>query len=353
MGQDWRPYQNLTFVTPPFPEAVSGHSGFSMAAALTIAAYTGSDSYYDGETYSNYDVDDVPGTDLVGQFVGTELAFEDYQGPPIVLRWDTLIDAALDAGLSRIFGGIHIRHSNEYGQMLGERVAAEAEIRWRALFTRGGDDDLTASGAGGLLIAGAGDDIVRGRSGRDEIEGGHGDDVLRGNLNADTIHGGAGDDLVGGGRGRDQLQGGEGDDLVRGGRWRDVVDGGEGRDLVKGGFGADRVFGGVGDDVLRGGRGDDIVWGGDGSDLMSGGAGRRHVRLRRRRDRDRRDRRLPAALDGLALIGFAPEAEVSFVARAGGADLLVEGTAIACLRGVSLDDLDPRDVARADEFIDL
>lgn len=60
-----------------------------------------------------------------------------------------------------------------------------------------------------------------------------------------------------------------------------------------------------------------------------------------------------AALDGLALIGFAPEAEVSFVARAGGADLLVEGTAIACLRGVSLDDLDPRDVARADEFIDL
>ncbi|MEM7745551.1 MAG: vanadium-dependent haloperoxidase, partial [Pseudomonadota bacterium] len=32
LGQEWRPYQNLTFVTPPFPEYVSGHSTFSMAA---------------------------------------------------------------------------------------------------------------------------------------------------------------------------------------------------------------------------------------------------------------------------------------------------------------------------------
>lgn len=33
-GETWRPFQKDTFPTPPFPEYVSGHSTFSMAAAI-------------------------------------------------------------------------------------------------------------------------------------------------------------------------------------------------------------------------------------------------------------------------------------------------------------------------------
>ena len=32
-GSEWQPYQDVTFVTPAFPEYTSGHSGFSFAAA--------------------------------------------------------------------------------------------------------------------------------------------------------------------------------------------------------------------------------------------------------------------------------------------------------------------------------
>ena len=32
-GEQWLPYQLGTFITPPFPEFVSGHSTFSSSAA--------------------------------------------------------------------------------------------------------------------------------------------------------------------------------------------------------------------------------------------------------------------------------------------------------------------------------
>ncbi|MEL6816159.1 MAG: vanadium-dependent haloperoxidase, partial [Cyanobacteria bacterium J06598_3] len=45
LGTDWLPYQDITFLTPPFAEYVSGHSTFSMAAAEVLRQYTGSDSF--------------------------------------------------------------------------------------------------------------------------------------------------------------------------------------------------------------------------------------------------------------------------------------------------------------------
>ena len=186
-GEDWQPYQNTTFVTPPFPEFTSGHSGFSFAAAKAIAAYVGSDVFYDGETLANYDLDNVEGVDLLGQFVGTELAFEEYDGPPITLQWDTLTEAAEEAGVSRIYGGIHIQDGDLRGRELGSDVAEIVQERWEALFTRGGDDDLVADSEGGLLIAGAGNDTVQGSDNGDIIEPGTGED---------TVTTGDGDDVV-------------------------------------------------------------------------------------------------------------------------------------------------------------
>jgi len=44
-GADWVPYQSPTFVTPPFAEYTSGHSGFSAAAAEVLKSFFGSDDF--------------------------------------------------------------------------------------------------------------------------------------------------------------------------------------------------------------------------------------------------------------------------------------------------------------------
>lgn len=44
-GEDWLPYQKVTFPTPPFAEHSSGHSMFSAAAAEILKRFTGSDRF--------------------------------------------------------------------------------------------------------------------------------------------------------------------------------------------------------------------------------------------------------------------------------------------------------------------
>ncbi len=274
LGQEWQPYQNVTFVTPPFPEYVSGHSTFSMAAANTIASFVGSNQYYDGTSLSNYDLDGVDGIDLLGQFVTSELSFEDFgAGPPVVLQWDTLTDAALEAGASRIYGGIHIQDGNLNGLEVGSSVAANAEIRWQALFTRGGDDEIIAGPAGGLIIAGAGDDLVTGGPGADIVEAGSGDDMVSTGDGDDYIRGDDGDDDLNGGQGDDAIEGGNGDDYIIGGRGDDAAWGGLGDDIVHGHRGDDLINGDEGDDVLHGNRDNDDIKGGRGDDVINGGRG--------------------------------------------------------------------------------
>ncbi len=199
LGQEWQPYQNVTFVTPPFPEYVSGHSTFSMSAAKTIASFVGSDVFYDGTTLGNYDLDSVAGVDLLGHYETDQLVFESFgDGPPVVLQWATLTEAAEEAGLSRLYGGIHIQDGNLNGLQVGREVAANAELRWSALFTRGGDDLIETGADGGLTIAGAGNDIVIGNSGDDVVEGGTGNDMLRGSAGDDLLAGQAGNDVLNG-----------------------------------------------------------------------------------------------------------------------------------------------------------
>ena len=124
-GSDWQPYQSPTFVTPSFPEFVSGHSTFSGAAAEVLSKFYGSDEYYDGVS-KGYDHYGDGKRHLVGEYTTTDLVFEDYDGEPITLRWDTLQDAADDAGWSRLPGGIHIQDGDlrgrEMGQQIGELV---------------------------------------------------------------------------------------------------------------------------------------------------------------------------------------------------------------------------------------
>ncbi len=114
---DWIPYQKKTFVTPPFAGYTSGHSGFSRAAAEVLTAFTGS-RYFPGGLGEF--VADAGGN---GSF---HLAFEYGPTQTTRLQWATYYDAADEAGLSRIYGGIHPAYDDFPGRVIGHNTGLAA-----------------------------------------------------------------------------------------------------------------------------------------------------------------------------------------------------------------------------------
>ncbi len=102
---EWVPYQRATFVTPAFAGYVSGHSTFSRAAAEVLAAITGSDHFPGG----------------VGEWTVEAGGLEFEAGPvaDVTLQWATYYDAADQAGMSRLYGGIHVRADDLAGRVMG------------------------------------------------------------------------------------------------------------------------------------------------------------------------------------------------------------------------------------------
>ena len=142
LGQDWQPYQDVTFVTPAFPEYTSGHSGFSFAAATVLEAYIGSDVLFDGHSRGVQDLDGDGKRDLIGAWSTDKLSFEEYDGDAIHLSWNTLWDAAEEAGRSRLYGGIHIQDGDLRGRAMGQQVAETVWSQTESLFAGSGDTSL-------------------------------------------------------------------------------------------------------------------------------------------------------------------------------------------------------------------
>lgn len=92
--------------TPPFPEHASGHSTIS-AAAATVLTHIFGDMPFDDDT-------------------------EVYLQMP-VRRFNSFMEAAHEAAMSRLLGGIHFRHGNEAGKKNGIEVG---EHVWRTVRTR-------------------------------------------------------------------------------------------------------------------------------------------------------------------------------------------------------------------------
>ena len=122
-------------MTPAFPEYTSGHSGFSFAAATVLEAYTGSDVLFDGQSRGVRDLDGDGDLDLIGRWSTDQLTFETYDGEPIVLQWDTVWDAAAEAGVSRLYGGIHIQDGDLRGRLMGQQVAEAVWEQTQQLFS--------------------------------------------------------------------------------------------------------------------------------------------------------------------------------------------------------------------------
>jgi hypothetical protein len=109
---DWVPYQLPTFVTPSFAAYVSGHSTFSRASAEVLAGFTGSRFFPGG----------------LGEWTIPANSFEFEAGPgqDVVLQWATYADAADQAGISRLWGGIHVRADDLAGRIMGAEIGGAA-----------------------------------------------------------------------------------------------------------------------------------------------------------------------------------------------------------------------------------
>ena len=111
--------------SPPFAEYTSGHSAFSAAGAEVLRLFTQSDDFGGSVTFA-------PDT----------IQFE--SGVPaneVTLEWDTFSDAADEAGLSRLFGGIHFTDGDVNGRQLGRDVGASAFDTAQLFITGSATDD--------------------------------------------------------------------------------------------------------------------------------------------------------------------------------------------------------------------
>lgn len=89
---DWKPFLQ----TPPFPEHTSGHSVISTAAAVVLTDYFGDDFAYTDNVEVKYGL--------------PERSFTSFR------------QAASEAAISRLYGGIHYRPAIEDGETQGEKI---------------------------------------------------------------------------------------------------------------------------------------------------------------------------------------------------------------------------------------
>jgi hypothetical protein len=121
LAETWMPYQLSSFVTPPFPGYVSGHSTFSRSSAEAMALVTGS-PFFPGGIFE-YDFEQ-----------GSGLDFEYGPTAPMSLQWATYYDASDQASISRIYGGIHPPTDDFTGRRIGTKVGPASFQRAMNLF---------------------------------------------------------------------------------------------------------------------------------------------------------------------------------------------------------------------------
>ena len=158
------------------------------------------------------------------------------------------------AELAAEAGGLTLTNSagatSVTGGDLGDYISGAASELAETFFGAGGIDDI---------VAGAGNDIVYGGSGR--VDASDSGDYIYGGSGADLLFGNGGDDIIIGGSELTDPTNDSGDSLI----------GGSGNDSLFGNGGNDTLWGQVGNDTLHGGVGDDnyVFGGGDGVDVIA------------------------------------------------------------------------------------
>ncbi|MFL6871032.1 MAG: phosphatase PAP2 family protein [Candidatus Azotimanducaceae bacterium] len=172
----WFPYQLRRNFTPPFPDIPSGHSSFSYAASTVLKEVFASNNF------------DYQSTDFNSRFDTTDgFNGDNTDGNELTnLSWMYLSLAAEEAGMSRLYGGIHMQEGNWIGLKFGIEIGHAALLKVEALMRGEVNSTPDASTAwfdhspnlvfGTMRNDSLSDDQVMGDKG--EIYGFYGDDIL-------------------------------------------------------------------------------------------------------------------------------------------------------------------------------
>ncbi|XOV67737.1 MAG: vanadium-dependent haloperoxidase [Fluviicola sp.] len=113
LAENWWPYQQYAFPTPPFAGYVSGHSTFSTSASEIMTYITGDPFFPGGMATHTFKKDSF-------------LKFEKGPSEDLTLQWATYREASDETCLSRIYGGIHPPIDDIRGRQMGVKVATIA-----------------------------------------------------------------------------------------------------------------------------------------------------------------------------------------------------------------------------------
>ncbi|MEA2164510.1 MAG: hypothetical protein QOK37_2637 [Thermoanaerobaculia bacterium] len=131
-AEEWHPYSPFTFVTPPFPGYVSGHSTVSGACAKTLELFTGSDYFGEVEKRKAGSLTEADADCFVIQ--GRDGIKATAVNCDVELKLPTFTATADMAGISRVMGGYHVQADNVEGLALGRKIAQFEWPRLRAYF---------------------------------------------------------------------------------------------------------------------------------------------------------------------------------------------------------------------------
>lgn len=117
-GEAWTPFYSPAMAMPSHPDHVSGHSTYSMASAEVLRLFTGSETFNHGVMIHAHSLQADPA-----------LPARD-----VALAWATFSVAAAEAGMSRVYAGIHFPAADLAGRTLGQQVGAavfaKAQAYW-------------------------------------------------------------------------------------------------------------------------------------------------------------------------------------------------------------------------------
>ena len=133
-AENWHPYSPYTFITPPFPGYVSGHSCVSGASAKMLELFTGSDRFgiQEHRTAGALTEPGVECRNMQARF--GKISADDALTCVVALKLPTFSATAEMAGISRVLGGYHIQADNVAGLELGRKVAAFVWPKTQAYF---------------------------------------------------------------------------------------------------------------------------------------------------------------------------------------------------------------------------
>jgi hypothetical protein len=137
-GSQWIPYQEANFVTPPFADFPSGHSHFSKAFALTMNKWFGqnitkNNTFYDAQTLI-CPLFSTNQTGTYGSFVispgKSTIQPGSVPSSQVTLSFNKWNDMADQAGVSRLYGGIHCISAHNSSQQTAVAVDSYINSTW-------------------------------------------------------------------------------------------------------------------------------------------------------------------------------------------------------------------------------